>query len=92
MLDKAIRRTATKKGAGTSPSASFLAFPSLPDVHFIGVAQDSTIVFDPSFGPVSTHISLIRAKGVSQALLSRGHCEGQGSSGGSGQCGSASGD
>ncbi|KAM0831559.1 hypothetical protein ACQ4PT_065458 [Festuca glaucescens] len=72
ILQKAIRSAASKDSGTLAPStplASFLAFPSLPDSHFLGVAHDSSIIFDSSFGAPIEHLSLIRAKEVAQSLL-----------------------
>jgi hypothetical protein len=69
VLQKAIRATALKNATGTIPSEAFVSFPAFSDDHFLGVAADSSLVFDSSFGSPHQVISLVRAKEVAQALL-----------------------
>jgi hypothetical protein len=47
-----------------------LAFSSILDSHFLGVAEDSSIVFCSTFGLPQANLSLIHSKEVSQAFLS----------------------
>jgi hypothetical protein len=69
VLQKAIRATALKNAPGMTPSEAFVSFPAFSDEHFLGVASDSSLVFDSSFGSPRQVISLVRAKEVAQALL-----------------------
>jgi hypothetical protein len=69
VLQKAIRATALKNATGTIPSEAFVSFPAFSDEHLLGVAADSSLVFDSSFGSPQQVISLVRAKEVAQALL-----------------------
>jgi hypothetical protein len=64
-----IRNVASKNTPGTTPSASFVTFSELPDSHLLGVARDSSIVFDSMFGSPKQILSLVRAKEVVRALL-----------------------
>jgi hypothetical protein len=58
-----------KNAPGTTPSDAFVSFPSFSDAHFLGVASDSSLVFDSSFGSPKQVISLVHAKEIAQALL-----------------------
>jgi L-rhamnose isomerase len=52
-----------------SPCKAFVAFPEFDDAHFLGVAADSAVVFDSSFGSPREILSLIRAKEIAQVCL-----------------------
>jgi hypothetical protein len=69
VLHKAIRATTLKNAPGMIRSEAFVSFPAFSDEHFLGVASDSSLVFDSSFGSPQQVISLVRAKEVAQALL-----------------------
>jgi hypothetical protein len=69
VLQKAIRAAGLKNAIGTIPSEAFVSFPAFSDEHLLGVASDSSLVFDSSFGCPQQVISLVRAKEVAQALL-----------------------
>jgi hypothetical protein len=64
-----MRAVAAKNNPGMSPSKAFVAFPEFDDAHFLGVAADSAVVFDSSFGSPREILSLIRAKEIAQACL-----------------------
>jgi hypothetical protein len=64
VLQKAIRATALKNAPGMTPSEAFVSFPAFSDAHFLGVASDSSLVFDSSFGSPKQVISLVHAKEV----------------------------
>jgi hypothetical protein len=60
ILQRAIHKTANWNDPGMSvPDASFLAFPFLPDAHFVGATADSAIVFDSLFGSPYELLSLV---------------------------------
>jgi hypothetical protein len=69
VLQKAIRATALKISPGMTPSEAFLSFLAFSNAHFLGVASDSLLVFDSSFGSPKQVISLVRAKEIAHALL-----------------------
>jgi hypothetical protein len=68
-LQKAMQAVAVKNNPGMSPSKTFAAFPAFDVAHFLGVAADSAVVFDSSFGSPREILSLIRAKEIAQACL-----------------------
>jgi hypothetical protein len=69
VLQKAMHVVTLKNASGMSPSKEFVTFPALSDDHFLGVASDSSLVFDSAFGSPKQILSLVHAKEVSQALL-----------------------
>jgi hypothetical protein len=69
VLQKAIRATAMKNAPGMTPSEAFVSFPAFSYAHLLGVASDSSLVFDSSFGSPRQVLSLVRAKEIAQALL-----------------------
>jgi hypothetical protein len=70
VLTKAARRAAElEKGNSVTPDTAFLALPSLPDLHFLGVALDCGLRFDLLFGSPTAVIYLVRAKELAQAKL-----------------------
>jgi hypothetical protein len=64
-----MRDVALKNASGMSPSKGFVTFSLLSDAHFLGVASDSSLVFDSSFGSLKQILLLVRAKEIAQALL-----------------------
>jgi hypothetical protein len=70
-----MRAVAMKNATGTPPSKEFVTFPVLSDDHFLGVAADSSLVFDPAFGSPRQILSLVRAKEIAQALLAEAICK-----------------
>ena len=77
--------TASKRATANDPGASsalspirsldldldsnFLAFPSLPDSHFLGMLNDSSLRVDPLVGSSRSLISLVRAKEIAQVKI-----------------------
>jgi hypothetical protein len=68
-LQKAMRAVAAENNPGMSPCKAFVAFSEFDDAHFLGVATDSAVVFDSSFGSPREIVSLIRLKEIAQACL-----------------------
>jgi hypothetical protein len=68
-LQKTMWAVAAKNNPGMSPCKAFFAFSEFDDAHFLGVAADSAVVFDSSFGSTREILSLIRAKEIAQACL-----------------------
>jgi hypothetical protein len=64
-----MHAVALKNALGMSPSKDFVTFSLLSDAHFLGVAFDSSLVFDSLFGSPKQILSLVRAKEIAQALL-----------------------
>jgi hypothetical protein len=71
ILQKAIKRVAAKSGMSPPPKSQFLAFSSMPDLHFMGVVGDCGLVLGDGFSSPSpsTLLSVIRAKEIAQAKL-----------------------
>jgi hypothetical protein len=81
VLQKAMHAVAMKNAIGMSPSKEFVTFPALSNDHFLGVAADSSLVFDSSFGSPKQILLLMRAKEIAQDLLAEAICKAKLSSG-----------
>jgi hypothetical protein len=71
ILQKAIKRAAAKSGMSPPPISQLLAFSSMLDLHFMGVAGDCGLVLGEGFSSPSPSslLSVIRAKEIAQAKL-----------------------
>lgn len=80
MLQKAVRVTAEKNDLGKSvpPSSDFLVLDAMPDDLLLQVASDVGLALDSHYGSPSELLSLIRAKELAQAKLTKECARGRG--------------
>jgi hypothetical protein len=76
ILQRAVNRAAAKAGTPISPlpsstASDYIALSAFPDLHFMGIAQDCGLVLGNSSMSSAAVLSVIRAREVAQAKLTK---------------------